>query len=330
MYSKFDWLQLFADGTGDGAAASGVNSPADAGQDTGVNNSVAAGQKEQTQADRLRELGVPAEKLKRAKYNEKATKQPEVAGQAAAVDNSEAKIEDAPKRMTWQEIMDDPEYNEEMRKVVAARTAKSKQATESLEKLAPVMQLLSKKYGVAADDYDAISKAVVDDDEYYEEKAMQMGVSTDVVKQLESAERATRQAEEEKQRFINEQKLQEHIAKLNAQAIELSKRYPDFDLRRELDNPVFRRMTAPDQIFSLEDAYEFVHRKEIQENIRRQSAQAVSNAIQSNKNRPAEGGASKSNNASVQTFDYRNATREQREALKARIRAGEKIYPGQF
>ena len=77
MHNKFKWLQLFADGTGEGGAAdSGVTSPAAAGQYTGVNASAVAGQTvEPTQADRLRELGVPESKLKRAKYSQKAAPQ---------------------------------------------------------------------------------------------------------------------------------------------------------------------------------------------------------------------------------------------------------------
>ena len=230
--------------------------------------------------------------------------------------------------------MADPDYNREMQKVVSSAKTKYKADAEGLEKLAPALQLLSKKYGVDSGDYDAIAKAVADDDEYYEDRAMELGVSTEVAKQLERSEAVARAAEAQKQQFINEQKLMEHLGKMNAQAVELQKKYPNFDLRKELDNPTFRRLTAPDLMFSLEDAYELVHRDEIKESIRqaalKASVQQVSNAVQSNRSRPSEGGVPKSSNASIQTFDYRNATREQREALKARIRSGEKIYPGQF
>lgn len=339
MHNKFKWLQLFADGTGEGGAAdSGVTSPAAAGQDTGVNASAVAGQTEQqpTQADRLRELGVPESKLKRAKYSQKAApqKQQETTAQAAAATQEvteEAK--DTAKRLSWDEIMADPEYNVEMQKVVKAAKEKLKTSAEGLEKLAPAIQLIAKKYGVDAGDYEAISKAVVDDDAYYEERAMELGVTTDVAKQLDKSEKMMRAAEEQQQKFINEQKLMEHIGKLNRQAIELQQKYPDFNLAKELNNPTFARLTAPDLNLPLEDAYELVHREEIKENIRqaalKASIQQVSNAVQSNKNRPNDG-VSKSSNASVQTFNYQNATKAQREALKARIRSGERIFPGQL
>ena len=339
MHNKFKWLQLFADGTGEGGAAdSGVTSPAAAGQDTGVNASAVAGQTvEPTQADRLRELGVPESKLKRAKYSQKAApqKQQETASQAAAAGTQEVTEEakDTAKRLSWDEIMADPEYNGEMQKVVKAAKEKLKTSAEALEKLAPAIQLIAKKYGVDASDYDAVSKAVVDDDAYYEERAMELGVTTDVAKQLDKSEKMLRAAEEQQQKFINEQKLMEHIGKLNRQAIELQQKYPDFNLGKELNNPTFARLTAPDLNLPLEDAYELVHREEIKENIRqaalKASIQQVSNAVQSNKNRPNDG-VSKSSNASVQTFNYQNATKAQREALKARIRSGEKIFPGQL
>ena len=339
MHNKFKWLQLFADGTGEGGAAdSGVTSPAAAGQDTGVNASAVAGQTvEPTQADRLRELGVPESKLKRAKYSQKAApqRQQETTAQAAAAETQEVTEEakDTAKRLSWDEIMADPEYNGEMQKVVKAAKEKLKTSAEALEKLAPAIQLIAKKYGVDASDYDAVSKAVVDDDEYYEERAMELGVTTDVAKQLDKSEKMMRAAEEQQQKFINEQKLMEHIGKLNRQAIELQQKYPDFNLSKELNNPTFARLTAPDLNLPLEDAYELVHREEIKENIRqaalKASIQQVSNAVQSNKNRPNDG-VSKSSNASVQTFNYQNATKAQREALKARIRSGEKIFPGQL
>ena len=339
MHNKFKWLQLFADGTGEGGAAgSGVTSPAAAGQDTGVNASAVAGQTvEPTQADRLRELGVPESKLKRAKYSQKAApqKQQETTAQAAAAETQEVTEEakNTAKRLSWDEIMADPEYNGEMQKVVKAAKEKLKTSAEGLEKLAPAIQLIAKKYGVDASDYDAVSKAVVDDDAYYEERAMELGVTTDVAKQLDKSEKMMRAAEEQQQKFINEQKLMEHIGKLNRQAIELQQKYPDFNLGKELNNPTFARLTAPDLNLPLEDAYELVHREEIKENIRqaalKASIQQVSNAVQSNKNRPNDG-VSKSSNASVQTFNYQNATKAQREALKARIRSGEKIFPGQL
>ena len=62
------------------------------------------------------------------------------------------------------------------------------------------------------------------------------------------------------------------------------------------------------------------------------TAQKISNAIQAGSLRPDENGTS-GQSASVTTFDYAKASKAQRDALKAQIRAaaarGEKMYPGQ-
>jgi hypothetical protein len=62
------------------------------------------------------------------------------------------------------------------------------------------------------------------------------------------------------------------------------------------------------------------------------TAEKLSKAIQAGQRRPAEAGTS-GQAPTVTTFDYRSASREQREAFKKRILAeaanGRKVYPGQ-
>lgn len=111
--------------------------------------------------------------------------------------------------------------------------------------------------------------------------------------------------------------------------------FPNFDLRKELQNPAFARMTSPNVGVSVEDAYYAVHRREIQaaamQVTAQKTAQKISNSIQAGQRRPAENGTS-GQAASVTSFDYSKASKAEREALKQRIRAaaarGEKIYPG--
>ena len=117
----------------------------------------------------------------------------------------------------------------------------------------------------------------------------------------------------------------------------MKKVFPNFDLRTELQNPAFARMTSPNVGISVEDAYYAIHRNEIQQASMRataqQTAQKISNSIQAGQRRPTENGTS-SQAPSVTTFNYRNASKEQREALKRQIREagarGEKVYPGQI
>ena len=329
---KNKWLnlQLFAgEGAGDGGGE---------GAATGV-EAVDPGQQ------RLLELGVPADKI-RKRANRSASKPPVAAPkaqeaqqtnvQAAAADNpTEEKKTEAPARMSWDEIMADPEYNKQMQSVVQSRLRSAKGAEDTLGKLTPALELLARKHGQdpANIDYDALVKSISDDESYYEDKALEMGVSVETAKRIDQQERDTARQQREETRTLEQQKFQNHINKLEQQGEALKKVFPNFDLRKELQNPAFARMTSPNVGISVEDAYYAVHRNEIQtaamQVTAQKTAQKISNSIQAGSRRPSENGTS-GQAPSVTTFDYRNASREQREELKRRIRSGEKIYPGQM
>ena len=334
---KEKWLnlQLFAgEGAGDGggeAAATGENS-ADAGH------------------QRLLELGVPADKIRKNrayKLNTPAPKaveagqakaQEQQAQQAAAAQNpTEEKKTDSPARMSWEEIMADPEYNKQMQATVQSRLRNAKGAEETLGKLAPALELLARKHGQdpAKIDYEALANAISDDESYYEDKALEMGVSVETAKRIDQQERDNARQQREQQRTIEQQRFQQHIIKLEQQGEAMKQVFPNFDLRKELQNPVFARMTSPNVGISVQDAYYAVHRNEIQaaamQVTAQKTAQKISNSIASGSRRPNENGTS-GQAPSVTTFDYSKASPEQRNAFKQFIRSeaaqGRKVYPG--
>lgn len=331
-------LQLFAgegtgDGGGEGAAATGDN-----------NATVDAEQ-------RLRDLGVPEDKIRR-RANKSTAKPAGTTGKPAPQESvAEPKAQDAaakeapteenanaPRRMTWDEIMADPEYNKQMQSVVQSRLRSAKGAEETLGKITPALELLARKYDLdpANMDYDALAKKINDDDGYYEDKALSMGVSVETAKQIDQKERDTARAQREEARNLEDQKLRAHFEKLQQQGDAMKKVFPNFDLRTELQNPAFARMTSPNVGISVEDAYYAVHRNEIQtaamQATAQRTAQNISKSIQAGSRRPDEAGAS-GQAPSVTTFDHSKRSPEQREAFKKELRArwarGEKVYPGQ-
>ena len=342
--TKWFWLQLFA---GEGAGASGGEGGGD-GAVSGVNDGVAA------EHQRLLELGVPEEKLRKRAKRANA-KLPEGAVRTAPKQAQEQKPQEqvatakenpteekptenpAPTRMSWDEIMADPEYNKQMQMTVQSRLKSAKQAEEALAKMAPALEVLARKHGLDPNnpDYEALAKAVNDDDAYYEDKALELGVSVDAAKRIDQQERDNARKQQEEARNLEQQKLRNHFVKLEQQGEALKKVFPNFDLRTELQNPVFARMTSPNVGVSVEDAYHAIHRKEIMSRgmqvTAQQTAQKISNAIQAGSRRPDENGTS-GQAASVTTFDYSKASKAQRDALKQQIRAaaarGEKLYPG--
>lgn len=330
----FKWLklnlQLFAgeggEGGGEGAA-------------TGESNADAGHQ-------RLRELGVPEDKIRKNRvYGPKtpaaappvkeAQAQEAPAQQVPSANNpTEVKTEN-PKRMTWDEIKADPEFNKEIQAIVQARLRGAKGAEETLGKLAPALELLARKHGMdpAKPDYEALAKAISEDDSYYEDKALEMGVSVDTAKRIDQQERETARQQRQEQMTLEQQKIQNHLRGLEQQAAELKKTFPGFDLRKELQNPTFARLTSPNSGLKLADAYFALHRQEIMaasaQVAAQQTALKTANAIRSGSLRPQENGSS-GQAPSVSTFDPKSMTPAQRAELKRRVMAGEKIYPGQL
>ena len=327
-------LQLFAgEGAGDGGGE---------GAAPGDNNADAGHQ-------RLLDLGVPADKIRKNrayKLNAPAPKpadggqakpQETKPEQAAAADNPTEDKTDKPTRMSWDEIMADPEYNKQMQATIQARLRSAKGAEEALGKLTPALELLARQHGQdpANLDYDALAKAISEDKSFYEDKALEMGVSVETAMEIDQDERAKARKQREQERTIEQQKIQQHFEKLHQQGEVMKKTFPGFDLMTELKNPAFARMTAPNVGISVEDAYYAVHRNEIQtasmQVAAQKTAQKISNSIQAGRSRPSENGTT-GQAPSVTTFDYRNASKEQRDELKRQIRAaaarGEKLYPG--
>ena len=330
--AKIKWflLQLFADGASGG---DGGGEGSEAGE-----TAVVAGQQ------RLKELGVPENKIRKnraykfgkpsAEAVRKAEPQEQPQQEAAAPTDQKDSQQEAQSthRMSWDEIVKDPEYNQELQKLIKARLRESGAYKEAMEALDPALELLARQYGIdpGKKDYKALAQKITDDDHYYETKAMETGDSVETVKKLEQQEAELNRFRRKEALNLEEQKINRHFASLEQQGEALKAKFPGFDLRMELQNPVFARMTAPDSGLTVEDAYYAVHRAEIQSAqakvIADQTAKQMANSIRSNAARPDESGSRQG--SSTVSFDYSKASRQQREELKRRIRSGERILPG--
>lgn len=341
-------LQLFG-GEGAGAGATGASTAGEGGgQASGVDATAAAEQK-------LREMGVPEAKAKQ-RASKVAARMPaaEVKSEpktaTAAVNDSTHTEEqrEAPQaqRLSWDDIKRDPEYKKaydsEMQKAIMARLkserASSQSSRDAMQAMEPAIELMARKYGLDAKnmDYKALAEAINNDDAYYEQKAMELGTTVETAKRVDQLERDAERRKQQEAITIEQKARRDHVMKLVEQGEALKATFPNFDLRAELQNPQFARLVDPKVGLRVEDAYHIVHRKEIQaaqmQYAAQKTAENMSNAIQAGQKRPDEAGST-SQAPSVSNFDYRSASPEQRQALKAKIRAaaarGEKLYPGQ-
>lgn len=328
--NKTKWLdlQLFAEGGEGGEGASGggtATSPADAGQ------------------AKLRELGVPEGKISKrasAKVGQMIAAQSEAKPsesqppEAQNEQDADAQKPTEAKRMTWDEIMADPEYNKHMQDTVKARNKKAREEIEAeraqikaeREKYAPMLEVLASRYKLDPQnpDVDALIQAVNNDKEFYEQKALEMGVPVETAMQIDQQKREQERSRVAAQREAEQKAIDEHIAKLEEQGKALKEIFPDFDLRTELQSPTFKRLTSPGVGLSVEDAYYAVHRKEIQaaasKAVAQRTAQQISDSIIAGRARPTENGTA-SRAASTSVFDINKASRAQRAEINRQIRA---------
>lgn len=322
--NKWMMLQLFAEGgegaTGDSGASAVENNGADDGH------------------QRLMELGVPEEKLRKRAYKLPKTPVSEpVNKQEEQVASAEIKPTEGqtPKRMTWDEIKNDPEYNAEIQKIVKSRLKDDGMAKQKLDAMSEVLEIISGKYGVDATDAAALKKAVEEDDSFYEEAALEAGMSVSQYKQVQKVTRENARMKQQQEQYLRNQFEQHHEQQLIEQSEELKKLFPTFDLAKERENKVFASLIAPGGV-DVKSAYYAIHHNELQaaamQITAQKTAEQISSSIQSGARRPLENG-SHSKAPSVTTFDYRKASPEQRAALRKRIMEaaanGEKLYPGQ-
>lgn len=321
---KWMFLQLFA---GEGAGSGGTGGTAGDGQ-----GAPTTGEGSVDAAQLLRDRGVPESKIK--KYNRaKPGKAPAPAASQPAKQAAAAPTETAPAEGTeqhetpkynWDEVMKDPECNRRMQETVKASKQKSKAAEDAMEALTPAIRKLAQDYGMDAEniDYVALSKHVTGE---YEDKALEMGLPADTVAKMD-----------QQQRTIEQQKNQQHIQKVIQQGEAMKAIFPNFDLRKEMENPVFLRLTSPGVGISVEDAYHLVHRKELEiaqaQVVAQQTTRQVQNQIRAGSVRPDESGSS-TQAPSVSTMDWKHATKEQIQAQAKRIRSaaaqGRHLRPGE-
>lgn len=293
-------LQLFAEGAGDGGTAEGQ----------GVTAGVASQQK-----------GV-SNPLADVKYGiqEEAAPVAEVQNNPTAVVDRSAEFE----RLIKGEYKD--LYDARMQDTIQKRLKSSKETVDKYNELTPTLEMLAKKYGVDIGDIASLNKAIQEDDSYYEEEALERGISVQQLKEIRKMERenaALKAQMEQAQRQENGKKL---YAAWMQQAEEAKKIYPSFDIRTEMNNPKFVDLLRSN--IDVRTAYEVLHKDDIIRGAMQFTAQTVESKlakkVASNGARPAENGMS-SQSAAVVKSDVSQLSKADRAEIIRRVQRGEKI-----
>lgn len=259
-------------------------------------------------------------------------RQPDAAGSQQRNAQQDDAAQGADPAQEWADIRNNrykAQFDADVQQIVQQRLKNSKDAEAQLGKLAPILEGLGKKYGLKdASDIDGLIAAYNDDDSLYEEEAAEKGVSVDVLKTIKQMERERDEATRQNQQTMAQMQFQQHVQTLAQQAEQAKQLYPSLDLRQELQDPTFRRLTSPDVGLDVKTAFEVVHRQELQNAMMQiatqRTQQQMVNAIQAGQRRPTETGARRAPALDVRD-DPSKWTKQDRAEVRRRVRNGERI-----
>lgn len=218
------------------------------------------------------------------------------------------------------------DYDKAVKSAINKRFRNQANLQKQLDAQAPILEMLSNKYGVAMTDkgfdVDAIQRKLDEDNAMYEQEAFDKGIDVDTLKQMKQLERQIAI----QQRQLQEAERREGFERLVQQANEAKKIYPDFDLDTEMMDEGFGRLIANG--IDAKTAYEVVHMNDIMTSGMQYAVQHtkenISRDIQSGK-RPQENGTSSNASSSVGSVDVSKLSLEQIREYARRAANGEKI-----
>lgn len=251
----------------------------------------------------------------------------------AVTEQAPAAEEAPPVKLSFKDLIDSDDYREEakayMSQMVKERLKNSKEAEKTLKELSPALEILAKSRGLDAKDYLGLAKAVTEDASFYEEEALRAGVPVESMMQITQLQREAEEAREQLAQMEAQREAAETVSFLLRQEQDVKTRYPDFDLRTEMQNQRFYDLVTGPGNVSVEDAYWMVHRQELLQrmagSVSQQTKADVSRSIQSGAFRPMESAAKPGGSAPQVKPDPRSFTTEQLRSIKERARRGETI-----
>ncbi len=248
------------------------------------------------------------------------TQNTEGATSANAVPTPEAKFRELIKGEYKQQFAD------EIQKIINQRFKNQKVLEAQVEKMQRINSVLGVKYGIDANDSDAILAAVEGDESVYEEAAYKAGMNVDVFKEHLKGQEALRQLQEQGK----QERRQQVVRILNTQAEGVKAKFGDatFDWQSEYaTNAKFKGFI--DSGASVEEAYVALNFEKINaQNIAKaaeQAKSAVASDIIANGYRPVEG--SVQGQAPIKTsINPLSLSDAQFDEIMEKVRRGEHVY----
>ena len=312
-------LQLFAEG-GAGASGAGAGDGGTGAEGTtGVTSTAAVSSKSTKGAKN------PLADVRYGVQREDTTPVAEVKSQETAMPvtetvNREAEFE----KLIKGEYKD--LFDARMQDTIQKRLKSSKEVVDKYNALTPTLEALAKKYGVDASDSEALNRAIEEDDSYYEQEALERGITVQQLKEIRKMERENAALKKQMDEKDRRDKAAQEYATWMEQANKARLTYPSLDLNVEAKNPQFLRLLNSG--VDVGTAYAVIHKDEIIPAAMQYAAKVVEektvNNIIAGGARPVENGIS-SQSASLTKSDVSQLTKNDRVEIMRRVARGEKI-----
>lgn len=217
-------------------------------------------------------------------------------------------------------------YSKNVQSIIDKRFKQTKELEKQVKANASINAMLSAKYGIDANDTDALAQAISADDSWLEEAAYEQGMTVDQYKLVLEGEQAKQELAELKRQERREQ-LTEYFT-TQAEAVKTKYNDPDFDFWSMYNgNRQFQAMINSG--VDVETAYKVTYIDNISAKVANaaaaQAKRAVTNDIIANGRRPVEGGM-KANQAPVSSrINIKGLTDQQIEDYIEQARKGKHI-----
>lgn len=217
-------------------------------------------------------------------------------------------------------------YDARVQEIIQKRLKSTKETVEKYNSLTPMLEMLARKYGVDASDTEALSKAIEEDDSYYEEEALEKGVTVEQLKNYKKMERENAEFKRQMEEKKRQDKAEKMYATWMEQAEKAKQTFPSLNLEVESQNPQFRDLLLKG--IDVGNAYYLVHKDDIIPAAMQYTAKAVEqkvvNKVIANGTRPVENGLNSQSSAQVKS-DVSQLSRADIAEINRRVARGDKI-----